>query len=44
RFFNNRRDANHRYSNDLSVRRAMINRAWVPEGNGANGVVFCSAI
>jgi len=44
RFFNNRQDANHRYSNDLSVRRAMINRAWVPEGNGPNGVAFCSPI
>ena len=44
RFFNNRRDANHRYTADLSIRRAMINRAWVPEGNGPNSVVFCSAI
>ena len=44
RFFNNRRDANHRYSTDLSVRRTMQNRAWIPEGNGANGVAFCSAI
>jgi serine protease len=44
RFFNNRRDANHRYTVDLSVRRAMINRAWAPEGNGPNNVVFCSPI
>jgi serine protease len=42
RFFNNRRDANHRYTVDLSVRRAMINRGWVPEGNGPNSDVFCS--
>ena len=42
RFFNNRNDANHRYTLDLSVRRAMINRQWVPEGNGPNSVVFCS--
>ena len=42
RFFNNRNDANHRYTLDLSVRRAMINRQWIPEGNGANSVVFCS--
>ncbi len=35
RFFDNRRDANHRYTVDLSVRRAMINRAWAPEGTGA---------
>ena len=42
RFFNNRRDANHRHTPDLSVRRAMINRGWVPEGAG--GVAFCSPI
>ena len=42
RFFNNRNDANHRYTVDLSVRRAMLNRAWVPEGNGAKAVAFCS--
>ena len=44
RFFNNRRDANHRYTVDLSVRRAMANRAWAPEGQGPNSVVFCSPI
>jgi serine protease len=44
RFFNNRNDANHRYTVDLSVRRAMLNRAWVPEGNGANAVAMCSVI
>jgi hypothetical protein len=44
RFFNNRRDANHRYTVDLSVRRAMVNRSWIPEGLGPNSVVFCSAI
>jgi len=42
RFFNNRNDANHRYTVDLSVRRAMLNRSWVPEGNGPNSVAFCS--
>jgi hypothetical protein len=44
RFFNNRRDANHRYTVDLSVRRAMGNRGWAPEGTGPNNVVFCSPI
>lgn len=44
RFFNNRRDANHRYTVDLSVRRAMLNRAWAPEGTGPNSVAFCSPI
>ena len=42
RFFNNRLDANHRLTPDLSVRRAMNNRSWVPEGD--NGVAFCSPI
>jgi hypothetical protein len=42
RFFDNRRDANHRYTVDLSVHRAMQNRQWVSEG--ARGVAFCSAI
>ncbi len=44
RFFNNRRDANHRYTVDLSVRRGMNNRAWVAEGAGSDAVVFCSPI
>ena len=44
RFFNNRRDANHRYTVDLSVRRAMVNRGWVAEGNGTTATVFCSPI
>ncbi len=42
RFFNNRQDANHRHTPDLSVRRAMVNRGWVPEGAG--GIAFCSPI
>jgi len=42
RFFNNRNDANHRYTVDRSVRRAMLNRGWVPEGNGKEAVAFCS--
>lgn len=42
RFFNNRRDANQRHTVDLSVKRAMINRAWVPDGKGANGAAFCA--
>ena len=42
RFFNNRRDANQRHTVDLSVKRAMINRAWVPDGKGVNGAAFCA--
>ncbi len=44
RFDNNRHDFNQRHTIDLSVKRAMINRAWVPDGAGKNGVAFCSPI
>jgi hypothetical protein len=44
RFFNNRRDANQRFTTDLSVRRGMLNRVWVPDGPGANGAAFCALI
>ena len=44
RFFNNRQDANQRHTIDLSVRRAMLNRAWVPQGIGPNNVIFCTPI
>jgi len=44
RFFNNRRDANHRYTLDASVQRAMVNRSWIPEGDGPDAVVFCSPL
>ncbi len=42
RFFNNRRDASQRHTVDLSVRRAMVNRAWVPDGPGVKGAALCS--
>jgi len=42
RFFDNRNDANHRHTIDQTVRRAMINRSWVPEGSGPNAVAFCT--
>lgn len=44
RFFDNRNDANHRHTIDLSVRRAMLNRKWAPEGIGPNAVAFCAPI
>jgi serine protease len=44
KFFDNRADANQRHTIDLSVRRAMINRAWVPQGVGANFVAWCTPI
>lgn len=44
RFFDNRQDANQRHTIDLSVRRAMLNRAWVPQGVAPDGVIFCTPI
>jgi serine protease len=44
KFFDNRQDAGQRHTIDLSVRRAMINRAWVPEGVGPNFVAWCTPI
>jgi hypothetical protein len=44
RFDDNRQDFNQRHTIDLSVKRAMLNRAWVPDGAGARGVAFCSPI
>jgi serine protease len=44
KFFDNRIDANQRHTIDLSVRRAMINRAWIPQGFGPNHVAFCTPI
>ncbi len=44
RFFDNRRDANQRFTVDRSEQRAMQNRAWVLDGPGAAGGAFCSPI
>jgi serine protease len=44
KFFDNRQDANQRHTIDLSVRRAMINRAWIPQGVGPNHVALCTPI
>ena len=44
RFFNGRRDASQRHTIDLSVRRAMLNRVWVPDGKGTGGAAMCSLI
>ena len=44
RFFDNRADANHRHTIDLTARRTMVNRLWAQEGLGPNGVAFCSPL
>ena len=42
RLFNNRTDANHRYTTDAGVRAQMISRGYVPEGYGPQGVALCA--
>jgi hypothetical protein len=34
---------NHRYTTDTTVRSQMLARGWIPEGQGAEGVAFCTA-
>jgi hypothetical protein len=43
RLFNNRVDANHRYTSDLTVRVQMMAAGYISEGYGPVGVVFCAA-
>jgi hypothetical protein len=42
RVFDNRADANHRYTTDRSVRDAMVAKGWVAEGDGPDAVVMCA--
>lgn len=42
RVFSNRSDANHRYMTDKAVRQTMVDRGWLPEGDGPNLVVMCA--
>jgi len=44
RLYNDRPDANHRYTADMQVRASMIAAGWIPEGYGTGGVVMCSPI
>jgi hypothetical protein len=41
RLYNNRADANHRYTTDPSIRAQMIDNGWIPEGFGPLGVGMC---
>jgi hypothetical protein len=41
RLFNNRTDANHRYTIDRAVRDQMVSQGWVAEGDGADAVAMC---
>ncbi len=41
RLYNNRADANHRYTTSLTIRQQLIDRSWMPEGYGPLGVAMC---
>jgi len=42
RLFNNRPDANHRYTIDRAVRDQMVAQGWIAEGDGADAVAMCT--
>lgn len=44
RVFNNRPDANHRYTIDRGVRDEMVAKGWIAEGDGADHVVMCAPV
>ena len=41
RVYNNRPDANHRYTTSVAIRDSMVQAGWIPEGYGPNAVAFC---
>jgi serine protease len=43
RLFNNRADANHRYTTSLTTRSQMLAKNYVSEGYGPMGVAMCAA-
>lgn len=44
RLWNGRRDSNHRYTTDASVRQHMLASGFVAEGYGPQGVAMCSPL
>jgi len=42
RLFNNRTDANHRYTTDATVKAAMIARGYIAEGYGPDATIMCA--
>jgi len=42
RLFNNRSDANHRYTTSRATRAEMLSAGWIPEGYGGAGVAMCA--
>jgi len=43
RLFNNRVDANHRYTTDPAIQAQMIMRGYIAEGYGPNATIMCAA-
>jgi hypothetical protein len=41
RVFNQRKDANHRYTTSIAIRDQMVARGGVAEGYGPDAVVLC---
>jgi len=44
RLFNQRADANHRYTTETAVRSEMIAKGYLPEGYGPLGVALCTPL
>ncbi|MEO8753255.1 MAG: choice-of-anchor D domain-containing protein [Casimicrobiaceae bacterium] len=42
RVFDNRTDANHRYTTDRTMRDQMVAKGWLAEGDGPDLVVMCA--
>jgi hypothetical protein len=42
RLFNNRADANHRYTADPAVQAAMVARGYIAEGYGPSATIMCA--
>ena len=42
RVFNQRRDANHRYTTSAAVRATMEAAGWIAEGDGADRIAYCA--
>jgi hypothetical protein len=42
RLFDNRADANHRYTTDPAVKAAMVARGYIAEGYGPDAVIMCA--
>jgi serine protease len=42
RLFNNRSDANHRYTTSIDIRNQMRSLGWIAEGYGPEAVAMCA--